>query len=166
MLTVKQIRKLAGRAITDKALAKAGFTIHAGPGMWSNGHLVICEDAPDLGLKVRSLTEEIVDEFQQAFETDNPLYPVEVVGFNDDDLRLIRCTDGSREGWFIGSQVNAILKRAGTKSDVKFFSADWRGHLALIIRNDNKPLGLIMPYVVSEHFAYDWNFAYTGELPA
>ena len=27
-------------------------------------------------------------------------------------------------------------------------------------------LGLIMPYVVSENFGFDWNFAYTGDLPA
>ena len=165
MLTVKQIKKLGGRAITDKALVKGNSQVWIGPGLWSNGQIAIFEDAPDLGLEVRPLTEGIVNEFRQALETDSPLYPAEVVGFDDHDLRLIRFTDGFREGWFIGSQVNAILKRAGKKADVQFCSADWQGHLCLTIRN-GKPLGLIMPYVVSEHFAYDWNFAYTGELPA
>ena len=165
MLTIKQLKKLGGRAITDKALAKADFTIHTGPGMWSNGHLVICEDAPDLDVRVKTLSDDIVDRFGQALESDSPLYPVEIVGFDDHDLRLVRFTDGFREGWFIGSQVNAILKRAGKKADVQFFSADWQGHLTLTIRN-GKPLGMIMPYVVSEHFAFDWNFAYTGDLPA
>ena len=165
MLTVKQIKKLGGRAITDKALVKGNRQVWIGPGLWSNGQIAIFEDAPDLGLEVRPLTEGIVNEFRQALETDSPLYPVEVVGFDDHDLRLIRFTDGAREGWFIGSQINAVLKRSGRKADVQFFSTDWQGHLCLTIRND-KPLGLIMPYVVSEHFAYDWNFAYTGDLPA
>lgn len=163
MLTVKQIKTLAGRALTDKQIMKGERYIYSGPGMWSNGKIVFCEDVPDLGLDVKPLKDDTAARFKSFMEIGTPAYPVEVAGW-EDWKRLIRFTTGKTETWFDGQLVNALIKRAKT-GPISFRAYDSKGVIHLSVHS-KKPPGMVAPISLKPQAEPDWNFAYTGDLPA
>ena len=161
MLTVKQIRKLAGRALTDKQLTKEKGA-WAGPDVWSNGEIALFENCPVEEHK--DLMPAFLESLEKVKADGDPFYPVEVLGYSD-NRRVIRFTDGAESVFFDGALVHTIIKRAGKKDNPQFLKANWRGTPALLVR-EGKPLGLLMPLRGHRLGEPDWNFAYTGELPA
>ena len=162
MLTVKQIKTLAGPAITDKALCKYPVDIRCNEKSWSDGTILFYEPCPKVAYEPQPLTEghEVLTNRMLA-ESIIPVYPVEIRGYGD--LKAIRFTNGEQGTWFDGKLVNALVKRAG-KVPVTFMYNDYFKSLAV---HNGKPLGMVMALRESRLTEdCDWNFAYTGDLPA
>jgi hypothetical protein len=152
MLTIKQL-KLAGPAITDKALCKFPVDIRCNEKSWSDGTILFYEPCPKVAYEPHPLTEghEVLINRMLA----------EIRGY--DDLKAIRFTNGEQGTWFDGKLVNALVKRAG-KAPVTFMYNDYFKSLTV---HNGKPLGMVMALRESRLTEdCDWNFAYTGDLPA
>lgn len=177
-LDVKQIRKLGGGAYTDKQLvtkAPACFRdeeIAIGEGFWSNGALILFEEAPANANERHTTTderarrEELVNRWQQSANI--PVYPVEI---REDARqacgRSLKFSDGNGTTvWADPRYVNAILKRAGKKaSDVSWF-AEPTPTMPFLKAQNGRVLGILAATEgPKEEREPEWSFKYTGPFP-
>lgn len=175
-LTVKQIKKLGGGPYTDKQLvtkAPARFRneeVAIGDGFWSNGALVLFEDAPananerKTKADERERMEELVNLWQRLANI--PVYPVEI---RQDEKQAcgvaLKFSNGDGATvWADPRYVAAILKRAGKKAEDVSWFADPAPPMPVLKAQNGRVLGILAATAGPENEP-EWSFCYTGPVP-